>query len=109
MEKGRSVTLKHLLIKERRYIGLQFNTDKVIHALVRQLPDVKWSNSSNMAYILNTKQNLDELFKIFNGVVWVNCNHFFDKSITKENNQPIDITWFRKRELPATYRVCAIS
>ena len=69
MEKGRSVTLKHLLIKERRYIGLQFNTDKVIHALVKQLPDVKWSNSFNMAYILNTKQNLDELFKIFNGVV----------------------------------------
>ena len=39
MEKGRSVTLKHLLIQERRYIGLQFNTDKVIHALVKQLPD----------------------------------------------------------------------
>ena len=29
MEKGRSVTLKHLLIKDKRYIGLQFNTDKV--------------------------------------------------------------------------------
>jgi len=54
MEKGRSVTLKHLLIKEKRYIGLQFNTDKVIHALVKQLPDVKWSYSFNMAYILNT-------------------------------------------------------
>ncbi|MGS0526475.1 site-specific tyrosine recombinase/integron integrase [Zobellia nedashkovskayae] len=109
MEKGRSVTLKHLLIKEKRYIGLQFNTDKVIHALVKQLPDVKWSNSFNMAYILNSKQNLDQIFKTFNGVVWVNCNHFFDKSITKENNEPIDITWFRKRELPASYRVCPTS
>ncbi|MGJ8716591.1 MAG: site-specific tyrosine recombinase/integron integrase [Maribacter stanieri] len=109
MEKGRSVTLKHLLIQERRYIGLQFNTDKVIHALVKQLPDVKWSNSYNMAYILNTKQNLDEIFKIFNGVVWVNCNHFFDRNIAKEHNETIDITWFRKRELPATYRVCPLS
>ncbi|HDZ07212.1 hypothetical protein LCGC14_0559770 [marine sediment metagenome] len=109
MEKGRSVTLKHLLIQERRYIGLQFNTDKVIHALVKQLPDVKWSNSFNMAYILNTKQNLDEIFKIFNGVVWVNCNHFFDRNIAKEHNETIDITWFRKRELPATYRVCPLS
>ena len=109
MEKGRSVTLKHLLIKERRYIGLQFNTDKVIHALVKQLPDVKWSNSYNMAYILNTKQNLDEIFKIFNGVVWVNCNHFFDRNIAKEHNETIDITWFRKRELPSTYRVCPLS
>lgn len=109
MEKGRSVTLKHLLIQERRYIGLQFNTDKVIHALVKQLPDVKWSNSYNMACILNTKQNLDEIFKIFNGVVWVNCNHFFDRNIAKEHNETIDITWFRKRELPATYRVCPLS
>lgn len=109
MEKGRSVTLKHLLIQERRYIGLQFNTDKVIHALVKQLPDVKWSNSYNMAYILNTKQNLDEIFKIFNGVVWVNCNHFFDRNIAKEHNETIDITWFRKRELPSTYRVCPLS
>ncbi|MFV1451177.1 site-specific tyrosine recombinase/integron integrase [Maribacter sp. HS] len=109
MEKGRSVILKHLLIQERRYIGLQFNADKVIHALVKQLPDVKWSNSYNMAYILNTKQNLDKIFKIFNGVVWVNCNHFFDRNIAKEHNGTIDTTWFRKRELPSTYRVCPLS
>tara|TARA_R110002051_G_scaffold105653_1_gene178700 strand:- start:161 stop:1291 length:1131 start_codon:yes stop_codon:yes gene_type:complete len=106
MDKGRSITLKHLLIKEKRYIGLQFNTDKVIHALVKQLPDVKWSNSFNMAYILNTQNNLDQIFKIFNGVVWVNCNYFFDKSTVKETNEPIDITWFRKRQLPTNYRVC---
>ncbi len=109
MDNGRSVTLKHLLIKEKRFIGLQFNTDKVIHALVKQLPDVKWSNSFNMAYILNTKENLDQIFKIFNGVVWVNCNYFFDKSTVKETNEPIDITWFRKRQLPTTYRVCPTS
>ncbi|MFT5846932.1 MAG: integrase/recombinase XerD [Psychroserpens sp.] len=106
MKNGRSVTMKHLLIKEKRYIGLQFNTDKVIHALVKQLPDVKWSNSFNMAYISNTSENLDQIFKIFNGVVWVNCNYFFDKSTVRETNEPIDITWFRKRQLPTNYRVC---
>ncbi|MBA6153853.1 site-specific tyrosine recombinase/integron integrase [Gelidibacter maritimus] len=106
MEKGRSVTLKHLLIKEKRYIGLQFNTDKVIHALVKQLPEVKWSNTYNMAYIVNNKNNLNKIFQIFNGVAWVNCNHFFDKKIIKQNNEDIDITWFRKRQLPTTYRVC---
>ncbi len=109
MDNGRSVTLKHLLIKEKRFIGIQFNTDKVIHALVKQLPDVKWSNSFNMAYILNTKENLDQIFNIFNGVVWVNCNYFFDRSIVKETNEPIDITWFRKRKLPSNYRVCPTS
>ncbi|WP_415373086.1 site-specific tyrosine recombinase/integron integrase [Patiriisocius sp. Uisw_047] len=109
MDTGRSVTLKHLLIKEERFIGLQFNTDKVIHALVKQLPDVKWSTRFSMAYILNTKEHLDLIFKTFNGVVWVNCNYFFDNSHVKETNGPIDITWLRKRELPATYRVCPTS
>ncbi|MCK0125322.1 site-specific integrase [Gelidibacter sp. F2691] len=106
MEKGRSITLKHLLIKEERYIGLQFNTDKVIHALVKQLPEVKWSNTYNMAYITNNPQNLTQIFDTFSGVAWVNCNHFFDKKIIRQTNEDIDITWFRKRVLDATYRVC---
>lgn len=109
MEKGRSVTLKHLLIRERRYIGLQFTTDKVIEALVKQLPNVKWSSTYNMAYIENSKDNLNQIFQIFNGVVWVNCNHFFDKKPIKHDNEDIDITWFRKRELPKEYRTCPTS
>lgn len=109
MEKGRSVTLKHLLIKDKRYIGLQFNTDKIIHALVKQLPNVKWSNEFNMAYILNSNQNLNEIFSIFSGVVWVNCNYFFDKKPINDNNEPIDITWFRKRSLPENFRHCPTS
>ena len=80
MEKGRSVTLKHLLIKDKRYIGLQFNTDKIIQALVKELPNVRWSNEFNMAYILNSNENLNKIFNIFSGVVWVNCNYFFDKN-----------------------------
>ena len=99
MEKGRSVTLKHLLIKGKRYVGLQFNTDKIIQALVKGLPDVKWSTEFNMAYILNSKENLNHIFEIFRGVVWVNCNYFFDKKPINDN-EPIDITWFRKRTLP---------
>ena len=88
MEKGRNVTLKHLLIKEKRFIGLQFNTDKVIHSLVKQLPDVKWSNTYNMAYIVNNKENLNLIFDLFTGVAWVNCNHFFDKKISKKIMSP---------------------
>jgi site-specific recombinase XerD len=105
MEKGRSVTLKHLLIKGKRYVGLQFNTDKIIQALVKGLPNVKWSSEFNMAYILNSKQNLNHIFEIFRGVVWVNCNYFFDKKPINDN-EPIDITWFRKRTLPEHFRYC---
>ncbi len=109
MEKGRSVTLKHLLIKDEKYIGLQFNTDKIIQALVKELPNVRWSNEFNMAYVLNSKRNLDEIFRIFSGVAWVNCNYFFDNKPINNNNEPIDIAWFRKRSLPENFRRCPTS
>lgn len=108
MDKGRSITLKHLLVKNKKCIGIQFNTDKVIQALLKELPDIKWSNEFSMAYLLNTKGNLDNIFSIFRGVVWVNCNYFFDKAPTKYSNEPINIEWFRKRELKKGQRSCPI-
>ncbi|AUS06832.1 site-specific tyrosine recombinase/integron integrase [Pseudotamlana carrageenivorans] len=109
MYKGRSITLKHLLIREERFIGLQFNTDKVIHALVKELPEVKWSKEFNMAYVKNTKENLDFIYKIFTGVAWVNANYFFDNKPINENTEPLDITWFRNRAIPQNYRLCPTS
>ena len=106
MEKGRSVTLKHLLIGEKRYIGMQFYTDKVIQALIKELQGVKWSNEFNMAYLPNTVQDLNKIFEIFRGVVWVNCNFFFGKDLTKNSNAPFDVAWFRKRKVAKNHRVC---
>lgn len=77
MQLKRHITLKHLLIQEKQCIGLQFNSDKVIQALVKELPTPKWSNEFNMAYIMNTKSNLNLIFEKFRGVAWVNCNYFF--------------------------------
>ena len=106
MEKGRSITLKHLFINDKKCIGIQFYTDKVIHALLKELPDIKWSNRFNMAYLPNTKSHLDSIFKIFRGVVWVNCNFFFEKDLSKNNNEPVNVEWFRKRKLRGEHRVC---
>ncbi len=85
---------------------MQFYTDKVIQALLRELPDIKWSNEYNMAFLPNTKSNLDNIFSIFKGVVWVNSNYFFDKTPTKYSNEPIDIEWFKKRKLKEGFRPC---
>jgi len=102
----RSITLKHLLVNNQQCIGFQFNADKVIEALIEQLPDSKWSHKFRMAYILNNKDNLDLVFEKFRGVAWVNCNYFFkDKVLNYENNK-IDIKWFRKRKTDANYRKC---
>ena len=73
---SKSITLKHLLIEEKKQIGIQFYPDKVIQAIIKQLPEPKWSKTYGMVYIMNTKENLIEIFDRFRGIAWVNCNYF---------------------------------
>ena len=106
MERKRSVTLKHLLINDKKCIGIQFYTDKVIQALLKEIPGIKWNNEFNMAYLPNSKSHLDKIFQIFRGVVWVNCNFFYEKNLSQNHNEPVNVEWFRKRELKQNYRSC---
>lgn len=106
MEKGRSITLKHLLIKGRKCIGLLYYSDKVIEALANQLPDLEFSEEFHMHYVPNTKHHIDNIFKTFRGVVWLNCGLFFKATQSRESNDTMDIEWFRKRNLDPDYRKC---
>ncbi len=47
-----AITLKHLLIENQKQIGLKFYPNKVIQALIKELPNPKWSNEFGMVYIL---------------------------------------------------------
>ena len=102
----KSITLKHLLIKKERCIGLQFTANKVLEALVRTLPSPKWSEKFKMPYILNTKAHLNLIFNTFRGVAWINCNHFFKDKPLNHTNEKVDVTWFRKRIVTDNYRKC---
>lgn len=68
----RQITLKHLLIGQQKMIGLQFYPDKVIQALVKELPSPRWSETYRMVYHTNSKENLEAVFRKFRGVAWVN-------------------------------------
>ncbi len=68
MKPNKHITLKHLLIANKRYIGLQFNSDKVLNSLVKDLKDLSWSNAYSMFCLPNDKGSLDSIFKLFNGV-----------------------------------------
>ncbi len=102
----KSITLKHLLIKKQQCIGLQFHSDKVVEALVRTLPEPKWSKKFNMVYITNTKSNLNLIFNKFRGIAWVNCNYFFQDRVLKHNDEALNIDWFRKRQKKKNFRPC---
>jgi site-specific recombinase XerD len=105
-QRNKSITLKNLLINEQKQIGMQFQSDKVIHALLKELPDIKWSKEFSMAYVPNNKSNIKLIFSKFKGVAWVNGNSFFTKKRVFNQNEPIDVKWFRNRKVEPNYKVC---
>lgn len=106
MDLHRSITLKHLLISDKKCIGLQFNTDKVVQALVDKLPDLNWSRQFGMFYVPNTKINLELIFKTFKGVAWVNGNYFFAERLVHRDNPELNLAQIRNRPERKGYKTC---
>ncbi|WP_411895457.1 site-specific tyrosine recombinase/integron integrase [Winogradskyella sp. A2] len=106
MRLNKHITLKHLLINNNKFIGLQFNSDKVLNSLVKDLNGLEWSNDYGMFCVPNNKTNLNAIFTLFKGVAWINTNYFFDKSNSKQLDEKFDVQWFRNREKPTNYKTC---
>ena len=87
-------------------IGLQFYPDKVIQALVKELPGVKWSKKYGMAYILNTGKNLNLVFEKFKGVCWINGRSFFTNSPLSTAGESISVEAYRDRPPRGDWRYC---
>ena len=81
----RLITLKHLLIDEKKMIGLKFYPDKVLIALVKEMADCRWSDAFSMYYLRNNNENLSRVFKTFKGVAWINMSSFSRNKAAKED------------------------
>lgn len=110
MERFRCITLKHLLINGNKCVGLQFFPDRLIHALIKTLPNVKWSNEFNMVYIPYSNDNLNLVYSKFKGVAWINGKYFFDKRTNNEAGDSLLSQEYRplaygdvNRQLPVEY------
>ncbi|WP_339634496.1 site-specific tyrosine recombinase/integron integrase [Bizionia echini] len=100
------ITLKHLLIDNKKFIGLQFYSNKAVDILVKQLKHVNWSDEFNMYHVPNKKNQLDEIYNTFRGVAWVDSKYFFNQTRSKELNEVFDVDWYRQRKRPPNYRLC---
>ncbi|WP_378172665.1 site-specific tyrosine recombinase/integron integrase [Aquimarina sp. SS2-1] len=103
---SKHITLKHLMINQQKMIGLQFYPDKIIQALIKELPNPKWSNHFKMPYILNNQENIDLIFQKFRGVAWINCNYFYSDKVINPSNPIANLELFKNRKLTNAYRVC---
>ncbi|MEQ8687266.1 MAG: tyrosine-type recombinase/integrase [Imperialibacter sp.] len=107
MEKLQNLTLRHLYFNDEKYIGIQFYPHKVVQALIKELPEPKWSKEHSMVCIKNTPQNLTAIFNKFKGVAWVNCAYFFkNRPINSHGQENGDISWMEKRKVNDGYKTC---
>ncbi len=106
MKFSQYITLKHLLIDNKKYIGLQFYTNKVLEIIVKELDSVNWSKEFNMYYIPNKKSNLDHVYDLFRGVAWIDSRYFFEHTRSKQLDENFNVAWYRKRKRPAGYKLC---
>lgn len=103
----RHITLKHLVIANEKFIGLQFQQDKVLKSLAVSLGEAKWSKEFNMVYVPNNKEKLKLIFNTFRGFAWVNTSYFFQNRPTKQHSAEVmDVEWFRKRSPSPSRRTC---
>lgn len=90
------ITLKHLMIDGKKQIGMLFYPDKVIQALVKELPNPRWNKEFGMTYMPNTHENLNKLYALFKGIAWINGAHFYHKKgkygQIEQNKKPASIT-----------------
>ncbi|MAB48154.1 MAG: recombinase [Flavobacteriaceae bacterium] len=106
MELRKNITLKHLFLDQKKCIGIQFKSDKILQVLIESLPNVDWSDKFEMYYVPNTKSNLDLIFKTFNGVAWINGNYFFHEKVVNVNNPVLKLDSYRKRKPMEGYKTC---
>lgn len=92
------ITLKHLIINQKKQIGLQYKYDKVINALTQQLTEIQWSEEYLMHYCPHNKSNIDRIFAIFKGVAWLNLKYFYQNKPVNEGNSTINLDSFRLRK-----------
>lgn len=101
----KQITLKHLLINNEKKIGIQFYPDKIVQALIKEIPGVKWSSDMQMVYLPNTQKNFYTLLKTFKGVAWVNMKYFARNKPVNPHGEELNIDDLRKKypKIPEAY------
>ena len=106
MQRKQHITLKHLLVENNHCIGLKFYANKTIQIIIKELNNIKWSTEFTMYYVPNNKTNLDQIFSLFKGIVWIDTQYFYEKTRAKQLNETFDASWVKSRNRPDNFKFC---
>ncbi len=100
------ISLKHLLINNKRQIGLKFNQSETIVSILRGNKEFKWSDYYQMYYCANHKRNLEWIYEVFRGIAWVNGQSFFESKNKGKCVDPQKVDEWRNRIRIKGVRYC---
>ena len=93
-----NITLKHLLINETKYIGLQFYPITTVENILKSQNVYKWNEDYGMYCAPNNKDNFALVFNSFKGIAWINGAYFFQGKVKMKYNDEINLDSYRKRK-----------
>lgn len=100
------ITLKHLLIENKKQIGLKLDYNEALVNIIKENKAFTWSGYYNMYYCINNKKNIDWIYIIFKGIAWINGQNFFNKGIQGRNINPERVDEWRNRIPVKGIRYC---
>lgn len=91
MSKLPVITLRNILVDGNKCIGLQFFPSKRVQVFIRMLDNPRWATLYQMVFVLNTPENLKQIFETFKGEAWINCRYFFKNRPIHTHALPTDL------------------
>lgn len=88
MKSLKSIILKHLVIENKRCIGLHFKSIRAINMIMQELDFFEWNVENNIYFIINNTENKDNVDKLIRTVAWINAKLFLIENKNKKNTKP---------------------
>lgn len=108
MDKKRmhTVSIRHLIVDGRKCIGILHRNDPSLEIITKALPGYGWCTKNALAYVPNTRDHLNHIFKRFKGTAWVNTGHFFKNTKLHRPAEPYRPKKGAAKVKPKGYRRC---
>lgn len=81
----KKIEVKTLVYKNEQRLALYFPYNEELVKLIKSFPDAAWSNSNKCWHIANGRNNMKELFQVFNGKAYIDTTAIFSNKEKTKN------------------------
>jgi len=100
------ITLRRIIVNGSQKIGIEHKSNEQLEMMLQSLPSIGFDKKQGMHHIENTKKELDNLFKLFKGIAWVNLSLFYANKPIKKNAPHLSLKSYYERTNTEGKRYC---